>query len=49
MPEEDLPDPDEVQDQMRFAIERIRAKLVESDAEAKSDTSQAEGRADELS
>jgi len=49
MPDDELPDPDKVQDQMRSAIERIRAKLVEPDAELKSDTSLAEGRADELS
>jgi len=47
-PGQNVPNPDEVEDQMRSAIERIRAKLAEPDAELKSDT-QAQGRADELS
>jgi hypothetical protein len=48
MPEDDLPDPDKVQDQMRSAIERIRAKLTELEAEPKSEVAQAEGQTDEL-
>jgi hypothetical protein len=45
MPEpEQAPDPDEVQDQMRSAIERIRARLVEP--EGKLGDTPTEDRAD---
>jgi hypothetical protein len=37
MPVENSPDPEEVQDQMRSAIERIRAKLTEPQASQQPD------------
>jgi hypothetical protein len=43
MSEDDTPDPEEVQDQMRSAIERIRAKL----AEPESSGGPPKGKADE--
>jgi hypothetical protein len=46
MPEEDSPDPDEIEDQMRSAIERIRAKLTEP--EPKSEDPQAENETEDL-
>jgi len=48
MPEDDSPDPDEIEDQMRSAIERIRAKLTEPESTPKSEVPPPEDQTDEL-
>jgi len=48
MSEGDSPDPDEIEGQMRSAIERIRAKLAEPEVKPKSEDQQAEHQADKL-
>ena len=47
-PKSEDPNPDEVERQMRSAIERIRAKLAEPDAGLKSERPQARERADKI-
>jgi len=46
MPGENSPDPEEVQDQMWSAIERIRAKLTEPEANQQTDDLAAANQAD---
>jgi hypothetical protein len=47
-PESENPNPDEVEREMRSAIERIRAKLAEPDTWRKSEDPPAGERADKL-